>query len=76
MRKWCRRTIVSVDPARFREAANAVAARNRASAAESGADLEDIRENGQNAREMTWSEWQDLNLRPLRPEPCYCAEYL
>jgi hypothetical protein len=23
-----------------------------------------------------WSEWQDLNLRPLRPEPCYRAEYL
>jgi integrase len=23
-----------------------------------------------------WSEWQDLNLRPLRPEPCYCAAYL
>jgi hypothetical protein len=47
---------------------NAITSRHRVSAVEPAADLEDIRENGQNAREMTWSEWQDLNLRPLRPE--------
>jgi len=22
-----------------------------------------------------WSEWQDLNLRALRPEPYYCTAY-
>ena len=31
-------------------------------------DLESAREKGQNAQRMAWSEWQDSNLRPLRPE--------
>jgi hypothetical protein len=31
-------------------------------------NLESAREKGQNAQRMTWSEWQDSNLRPLRPE--------
>jgi hypothetical protein len=49
-------------------AANAITSKHRVSVVESVVDLESARERRQKAPEITWSEWQDLNLRPLRPE--------
>ena len=37
------------------------------SGVETAVSLENAREKGK-SRMITWPEWQDLNLRPLRPE--------
>jgi hypothetical protein len=57
-------------------AANAITSKHRVSVVESVVDLESARERRQKAPEITWSEWQDLNLRPLRPERSALAEGL
>ena len=53
-------------------AAGAIGLKARFSATEKVLNLESARERRQKARKIawqeTWSEWQDLNLRPLRPE--------
>jgi hypothetical protein len=49
-------------------AANAITTKHRVSVVESVVELESAREKRQKPRGVSWSEWQDLNLRPLRPE--------
>jgi hypothetical protein len=58
-------------PEFLREAAAAVTAKpskNIVSEVDSGVDLAAYRERRRKSLMITWSEWQDLNLRPLRPE--------
>ena len=49
-------------------AVNGMTSRHRFWCLKRAAGLESAREKRQKAPENTWSEWQDLNLRPLRPE--------
>jgi hypothetical protein len=49
-------------------AAHAITFKHRVSVVETVVGLEDARERRLKAQLITWSEWQDSNLRPLRPE--------
>jgi hypothetical protein len=54
-------------------AATAIGQKGRyVSVVESVVDLRAVTEEKKNPKDI-WSEWQDSNLRPLRPEPSYRA---
>jgi hypothetical protein len=60
-------------PDYLQDAATAIGQKGRyASVAKSVANLTEDRNETKNPGDF-WSEWQDLNLRPLRPEPGYRA---
>jgi hypothetical protein len=51
----------------FKAQQNITTAKHRVTVFETAAGPESAGKRGQKP-EITWSEWQDLNLRPLRPE--------